>query len=49
MSRQYYFAPVAEVIVLRPEGMICVSGEPDALTGTMQGYEKGNIVDWEVQ
>lgn len=49
MNKPNYLAPVSEALQLRTEGMICVSGEPDAPTGTLPGYENGDLLDWDLQ
>lgn len=48
MNKSNYLAPVSEALQLRTEGMICTSGEPDALTGTLPGYENGDLLDWDL-
>ncbi len=46
MNKSNYLAPVSEALQLRTEGMICAS---DALTGTLPGYENGDLSDWDLQ
>lgn len=48
MNKPNYLAPVSEALQLRVEGVICTSGEPEALTGTMQDYENGDTIDWDL-
>ena len=47
MNKPNYLAPVSEALQLRTEGMICAS-DP-ALTGTLPGYENGDLSDWDLQ
>lgn len=48
MNKPNYLAPVSEALQLRTEGMICAS-DPDAPTGTLPGYENGDLLDWDLQ
>ena len=48
MNKSNYLAPVSEAFQLRTEGMICAS-DPDSLTGTLPGYENGDLLDWDLQ